>query len=149
VYCLGYSWPLVFPNKSNGRFFNLFDECHWDFLIYYFTHWVRKKSFQFQTLGSQYLCTVTWSGFNPQKWVKSHPNPQGTVGCLLLNLQTLSLTKTIKPKWVNFYCNTIWPLYANILKEGTSHWMKKLISLCDHIAVYLTCSPETLPPIVD
>jgi hypothetical protein len=21
----------VFPNKFNGRFFNLCDECHWDF----------------------------------------------------------------------------------------------------------------------
>jgi hypothetical protein len=30
-YCLGYSWPLVFPYKFNSRFFNLFDECHWNF----------------------------------------------------------------------------------------------------------------------
>jgi hypothetical protein len=27
-YCPGYSWPPVFPYKFNGRFFNLFNECH-------------------------------------------------------------------------------------------------------------------------
>jgi hypothetical protein len=30
-YCLGYWRPLVFPYKFNGWFFNLFDECHWNF----------------------------------------------------------------------------------------------------------------------
>jgi hypothetical protein len=30
-YCLDNSWSLVFPNELQGRFFNLCDECHWDF----------------------------------------------------------------------------------------------------------------------
>jgi hypothetical protein len=30
-YCLGYSQSLMFPNELQGRFFNLCNECHWDF----------------------------------------------------------------------------------------------------------------------
>jgi hypothetical protein len=30
-YFLGYSWSFVFPNILWHRFFNLCDECHWDF----------------------------------------------------------------------------------------------------------------------
>jgi hypothetical protein len=30
-YCLGYLTSLVFPNELYDRFFNLCDECHWDF----------------------------------------------------------------------------------------------------------------------
>jgi hypothetical protein len=34
-YLLGYSWSVIFPSELSGRFFNLCDECHWDFDVNY------------------------------------------------------------------------------------------------------------------
>jgi hypothetical protein len=52
----------------------------------------------------------------------SKPPKDSPLACLLQNLQVLRLTKAIKPKWLIFYCNTIWPQYK---LNNSNHWPKQ------------------------
>jgi hypothetical protein len=65
-YCLGYSWPLVFPYKFNGRFFNLFNECHWDFdgnCIKHVDYFWEYKSYILEDLAPCLFNLMTFASF--------------------------------------------------------------------------------------